>query len=215
MTLRHLLVDVIIQSIGLLAAMGGGIVLLVMAARSGDGGVMTAVTVYGLSLLAMFVCSILNSIASHPPLQAHGLRDHIRALDHAAIYLLIAGTYTPFCLLVIGGTWGFVMLAGIWIAAGLGIASRLIWKRHFEQVRIILYVLMGWSGLAASGVIADHLPLSACLLLVAGGVVYTVGAPVHRLERLPYHSAIWHGCVVAAAALHYSAILLALTGIST
>lgn len=201
---QHLVADMVVQGLGLASALVGGAVLLVMAARDGDDVTLAAVAVYGASLACMFICSILNAAAAHPERKAA-----LRAWDHASIYLLIAGTYTPFCLLVVGGGLGWGLLAGIWATAILGILAKTVFYPRFARARIMVYVLMGWSGVLAAHRMWDRLPVTALALLLSGGLIYTLAAPMHRMERVPYHSAIWHGCVVSAAGLHWGAILMA------
>jgi len=136
----------------------------------------------------------------------------IRLLDHAFIYCLIAGTYTPFCLLVIGGVQGLRLLLIMWLAAALGVVLRVALHRRFQHALITLYVLMGWSGMIHADLIATRMTTAGLCLLLAGGVLFTLGAPLHRWSGLRYHSAIWHGCVVAASACHYAMMLLILNG---
>jgi hemolysin III len=207
---REHLVDLAIQGCGLAAALAGTVTLVMLSMQWGDGMAVAATAAYGASLIAMFVCSILNARSYVDPNADPGRREFIRLLDHAAIYLLIAGTYTPFCLLMIGGRRGAVLLAGVWLAAAIGIAMRA--KRRFEHLGILLYVLLGWSGVVQMAAVVERLPPAATLLLTVGGVIYTLAAPVHRWTGLRYHDAIWHGSVVAAAACHYAAILLWVAG---
>jgi hemolysin III len=198
--------DVGVQGTGLVLALFGSLILLHLTVAARDGLAVAAIAIYGVSLLVMFVCSILNAITGQPHRKAVTL-----ALDHAAIYLLIAGTYTPFCLLVIGGTLGWWLLLGVWLASLAGMFVRVLFRRSIVQARVILYVLLGWSGLVAFRAIITHLPPLGSELLLAGGLIYTLGAPLHRWKGLRYHSALWHGCVLCAACLHYAALVLAVT----
>ncbi len=199
-------VDIIIQATGLIASLGGVAVLVYLTLAWADGIATAAALTYGLTLIAMFACSILNATVQHP-----GRRSLVRLLDHAFIYLLIAGTYTPFCLMVIGGTRGVNLLIGIWFAALLGVIIRVAFHRRLKGAIITLYILMGWSGLINYDVIVHRLTATGLVLLAIGGVLYTVGAPLHRWSGLRYHSAIWHSCVLLAAGCHYYAVLLILT----
>jgi len=204
---REAMADVVIQLVGLASALVGSVVLLSLSFDSRSGVTVAATAVYGGSLLAMFVCSILNALATEPVRKAR-----LRALDHVVIYVLIAGTYTPFCLLVIGGVHGWALLAAVWAAALAGVFSRLIFHRWVAKARITLYVLLGWSGLVAGLPVFDRLPVLGTVFLVVGGLIYSVAAPLHRWTTLRYHNALWHGCVVAAACCHYGAVFLAVTG---
>ena len=198
--------DLAVQGTGLVSALFGGIMLLRVTLAAHDGLAVIAITVYAISLLAMFACSILNAVTALPHRKAVTL-----ALDHAAIYLLIAGTYTPVCLLVIGGALGWWLLLAVWLAALAGVFVRVLFRRGVVKARTLLYVLLGWSGLVAARAIVTHLPPLGSELLLAGGVIYTLGAPLHRWKGLRYHNALWHGCVVCAACLHYAALLLAVS----
>jgi hemolysin III len=200
---RHeLLADVVIQGAGLMASIVGFGILAYLSMTWADGIAMAATLTYGATLIAMFICSLLNATVEHPL---------VRLIDHSVIYLLIAGTYTPFCLLVIGGERGVTLLIGVWLAAILGVVIRVLSHRRLKSAMITLYVLMGWCGLIHIDVILQRLHIGALILLAVGGILYTVGAPLHRWSGLRYHSAIWHGCVLAAAACHYSAIVLILS----
>ncbi len=199
---RELLADVVVQGAGLVASIIGVGILVYLTMTWADDVAMTAALTYGVTLIAMFFCSLLNATVPHPL---------VRLIDHSVIYLLIAGTYTPFCLLVIGGDRGITLLIGVWLAAVLGVVIRVLSHRRLKSAMITLYVLMGWCGLIHLDVILQRLHVGALVLLAVGGVLYTVGAPLHRWSRLRYHSAIWHGCVLAAAACHYSAIVLILS----
>jgi hemolysin III len=200
---REQLIDLAVQAAGLLASVVGVAALITRTISLADGIAIAAALTYGLTLVAMFACSILNTTVQHPswgPL--------CRLLDHAFIYFLIAGTYTPFCLLAIGGPRGIDLLIGVWLAAIIGVAIRILYHHRFQGAVITLYLLVGWSGLIHLDVILHRVASTALALLALGGVLYSAGAPIHRWARLPYHSAIWHGCVVLAAACHYGAILL-------
>jgi hemolysin III len=199
---REQIADVVIQGAGVVASTIGVGVLIYLSLSWADGIATAAALTYGVTLVAMFICSLLNATVQHPV---------VRLVDHSVIYLLIAGTYTPFCLLVIGGDRGITLLIGVWLAAILGVVVRVLSHRKLKSAVITLYVLMGWCGLIHLDVILQRLHIGALILLAVGGVLYTIGAPLHRWSRLRYHSAIWHGCVLAAAACHYSAILLILS----
>lgn len=201
--------DLAVQGSGLVLAVAGAIILLVVSARLADKMAVAAIAVYGATLLAMFVCSILNAAILHPRVNAW-----CKAFDHSAIYALIAGTYTPFALLAVGGRQGWILLAVIWIAAAAGMAARFVFHRWLAQARITLYVLMGWAGLGVAPAMLEHLSGAGIALIVIGGIIYTAGAPLHRLAGLRYHAALWHGCVLAAAGCHYAAVALALEGYS-
>jgi hemolysin III len=200
---RDELIDVAVQGLGLAASLVGVGAMLDRASQSGRPEAVGASLIYGLTLVAMFTFSLLNTLVRDPKRQAV-----IRLLDHAFIYCLIAGTYTPFCLLVLGGETGLRLLYIMWLAAALGVVLRVALHKRFQSALITLYVLMGWSGIIHADIIATRLTTAGLVLLVAGALLYTLPAPLHRFTRLKYHSAIWHGCVLAGAACHYAMVLL-------
>ena len=161
-----------------------------------------SLAVYGLGLVAVFACSAAYNMVWHP-----NWKEVLRRLDHAAIFVMIAGSYTPFSLAVIGGTWGWALFAVVWAVAALGVALKLFLPRRFERAAIVLYLAQGWSVLVVVEPLAAALSTPALSLLVAGGVIYTLGVVFHLWRSLPYHNAIWHALVLIAAACHYLAIL--------
>jgi len=190
--------DLAIQSAGLVAATGGTLLLVRLAGNRAEPAAVVACAIYGAGLIAMFACSLFNAKAS----TRH--KGFAQLLDHCVIYFLIAATYTPFCLLMVGGTEGTVMLWLVWVLALAGIALRL--AHRARRVGILLYVLLGWVALLRIDVVIARLPAMGLALLALGGVIYTLGAPLHRLSRLPYHDALWHGSVATAAGCHFAAI---------
>ena len=200
---RDEVIDISVQGLGLAASLIGVGAMLDRAAQSGRPEALGASLIYGLTLVAMFTFSLLNTVVRDPKRQSV-----IRLLDHAFIYCLIAGTYTPFCLLVLGGETGLRLLYFMWLTAALGVVLRIVLHKRYRNALITLYVLMGWSGAIHADVIATRLTTAGLVLLVAGALLYTLPAPLHRFSRLKYHSAIWHGCVLAGAACHYAMVLL-------
>jgi hemolysin III len=196
-------IDIAIQGSGLVASLIGVGAMLDRAAFLGRPEAVGASLIYGLTLVAMFTFSLLNTVVRDPKRQAV-----IRLLDHSFIYCLIAGTYTPFCLLVLGGDMGWHLLVIMWLAAILGVVLRISLHSRYQHALITLYVAMGWSGVVHADLVASRMTTAGLVLLIAGGLLYTLPAPLHRFTRLPYHSAIWHGCVLAAAACHYAMVLL-------
>jgi hemolysin III len=202
-TSRAEAIDIAVQAGGLAASLVGVGAMLDRAAALGRPEALGASLIYGLTLVAMFTFSLLNTVVRDPRRQAV-----IRLLDHSFIYCLIAGTYTPFCLLVLGGETGLRLLVIMWLAALLGVVLRIVLHKRFQHALITLYVAMGWSGAVHADLIITRMTTAGLLLLIAGALLYTVPAPLHRFTRWKYHSAIWHGCVLAAAACHYAMVLL-------
>lgn len=200
---RNEAIDIAIQGSGIAASLVGVGAMLDRAAVLGRPEALGASLIYGLTLVAMFTFSLLNTVIRDPKRQAM-----IRLLDHSFIYCLIAGTYTPFCLLVLGGATGWHLLIIMWLAAALGVVLRIALHKRFQHALITLYVAMGWSGVVHADLIATRMTTAGLALLITGALLYTLPAPLHRFSRLKYHSAIWHGCVLAAAACHYAMVLL-------
>ncbi|MBO9456795.1 hemolysin III family protein [Paracoccus sp. R12_1] len=199
---QELLADGIVHAIGVLLALIGTAVLILQASAWGSTGAQLAAWVYGLGLVGALAVSFIYNML--PPSRAKWI---MRRLDHSAIFILIAATYTPFLQPGIGHPVVFAMLVAIWTMAGLGVTLKCALPGRHDRLAVILYLLMGWSGLVAIGPIAAHLPPLSVILIVVGGVIYSAGVIFHVWERLRFQNAIWHGFVVAAAAAHYGAVL--------
>jgi len=182
--------------LGLPAAVG-----VVASAAGGGWGELLPVALYAAGLLAMLGCS-----AAYHLRRASPRRDWLRRLDHAAIFAMIAGTYTPFTL-KLERAWATGLTAGIWTMAALGIAAKLWRPRALPSLSVALYLALGWIGLVALGPFTSTLAMTTLLLLAFGGVLYSAGVIFHLWQRLPYQNAIWHGFVLVAAGVHYSAVL--------
>ncbi|RAI61125.1 PAQR family membrane homeostasis protein TrhA [Roseicella frigidaeris] len=192
--------DAAVHVVGLLA---GGLACLGLALTAADGGrPAAALGLYAGGLLAMLGCSALYNLA-----RPGQWRRILQRLDHAAIFLMIAGTYTPVALLAIGGGWGWALFATVWTGALTGAALKLLAPARIERAAILLYLLLGWVGLLAMGPLLQSLPPRDLLLLLCGGALYSLGVRVHLATRLRFHTAIWHGLVLAAAACHYAVVL--------
>jgi len=195
-------VDLCLHLIGLAAAaVGAGTLMAGAAARQST--LMTAsVAIYGVALLAMISASALYNAAS-----SGRRREWLRRCDHAAIFFMIAGTYTPFTLVCMGGAWGFGIAFFVWSVALVGMAVKLLAPHHLEGFSTTLYLALGCVILVAFGPFLEGVPHTAVILLAAGGLLYSSGIIFHLWTRLPYHNAIWHGFVFTAAACHWVAVL--------
>jgi len=195
--------DGVMHVLGVIAAVAGVSALIVWAALTAEPGRIWPLVVYAVGLLASFGFSAGYNMTLHAKTRAV-----LRRFDHAAIYLLIAGTYTPMALIGLGGRAGLWLTAAIWALALLGMVMKLGFFHRFERAGFVLYLAMGWLGIVAVWPLLQALPLAALLLLGAGGVIYTLGTIFYQLDRIPFSRAIWHGHVLAAAAVHYAAVLL-------
>jgi len=173
-----------------------------LAIWQGGFGMATAVAVYAVCVIAMIGCSMAYNMAEN-----HKRKSLLRRFDHAAIFLMIAGTYTPFTALRFDGAWAISMTTLIWALALIGAAGKLFLSGVPKKVWLPYYLGMGWLVVAAIGPLVSGVPLAALILLAIGGALYTIGVPFYVWERLPFRRAIWHGFVVAAAGVHYAAVL--------
>ncbi|HKI83618.1 MAG TPA: hemolysin III family protein [Candidatus Krumholzibacteria bacterium] len=193
---------VLTHGLGALLALVGLVVLLLHAVKTADPWRIVAAWIYGASLILLYLISTLYH--GLPPSRAKNV---FRALDHSAIYLLIAGTYTPFTLVPLRGAWGWSLFGVIWGLAVLGIVQEALLRRRFRGVSLGLYLLMGWIVVIAARPLAASLPTGCLLLLAAGGAAYSGGIYFYLSRRVPYHHAIWHLFVLAGSACHYLAVL--------
>lgn len=204
---RHLTVaeqvaDAIVHGIGIVAGLVAGTALLVLALVKTAPEAVPALTVYVASFVGVFAISAAFNLWPVTP-----VKRYLARLDQAAIFLFIAGTYTPF-LAVIGGTpTGSVLAIVVWGASLIGVALKLLVPERFGRLAILLYLGIGWSGVMAFHTLASNLPPAALWLIVAGGIVYSLGIVFHLWEKLKFQTAVWHGFVVVAAMLHFLAVL--------
>lgn len=168
-----------------------------------DSRRLIAAAVYAAGLLAMLGCSAAYNLTRPSP-----RKELLRRFDHAAIFLMIAGSYTPFMGSLEQTDWGWTLLGVVWLVALAGVTVKLAFPRRLEGVSILLYLGLGWIVLVALRPLAESVTATTVALLVVGGVLYSAGVIFHLWESLPFQKAIWHGMVVAAAACHYGAILL-------
>jgi hemolysin III len=201
-TLRERVADGCIHIIGVTASLVAMTALLIIGVKSDTALWAASLTIYGLALVATFSCSAGYNLVVRPK-----LKEVLRRLDHAAIFLMIAGTYTPFILIKMNTPWGLGLLAVVWAMAAIGIAIKLFAPRYLEGLSTALYLVQGWAVIAAWEPLMSAMPGRVLTLLVAGGVLYTVGVVFHLWERLPYQNAIWHGFVLSAASCHFAAVI--------
>lgn len=187
---------------GVVLSLLGAIVLLLAARASGAPHALASCAIYALTLVLLYTASTLYHSRAWPDAKAL-----LRTLDHIAIFLLIAGTYTPFVLITLHGAWGWSLFAITWALALLGVVFELSSLRRFRRVQIALYIAMGWIGLVAIGPLVAALPRAGLWLLFGGGAAYTLGVVFYRMHRLRYHHALWHLFVLGGSVLQYFAVL--------
>ncbi|MEZ5994902.1 MAG: hemolysin III family protein [Hyphomonadaceae bacterium] len=189
---------------------GVGAVLLTFAVGAALGlaiwqgglSMASAVAVYGVCVMAMIGCSMAYNLTETPKRKAL-----LRRFDHAAIFLMIAGTYTPFTTIRFEGAWAISMTSVVWALALIGAAGKLFLPGVGKRAWLIFYFGLGGLAVAAIGPMLSGVPLAGLVLLVIGSMLYAVGVPFYIWESLPFRRAIWHGFVMAAAAVHYAAVL--------
>lgn len=187
--------------VGTVLAVGGTAVIVPLAAEHGGARAAIALSIYGAMMILMYLSSTLYHSVRGPAKQV------FHVFDHCAIYLLIAGTYTPLALLTLRGPVGWWLLGVIWSLALLGILKDIFFRGRFRIASVVLYVLMGWMVVAAFGPLRQHLPTPGILWLAAGGVAYTGGIVFYGLRRLTHNHGLWHLCVMAGSVCHYIAVL--------
>jgi hemolysin III len=198
----EIIADGVVHAIGLTLGLGGAITILIEANNSVRGDAFVPVFVYLAGLLAMLALS-----ATYNMWPVCGAKWLLRRFDHSAIYLLIAGTYTPFLAQMKAALSSAGLTIGIWLVAALGIALKLLLPGRFERLSIILYLLLGWSGVIAYNAAVSVLPSSSLWLIAAGGALYSIGLIFHFWQRLRFQNAIWHAFVLLAASCHYIAVV--------
>jgi len=186
----------------LLAAIGLA-VLVVSSVRHGTAVHIVCALVYGLSLFMLFASSTFYHASRNT-----GFKAILRRLDHAAIFLLIAGSYTPFTLVTLGGPWGWSIFGVVWGLAFIGLFFEGALRRRWVGFSLGLYITMGWVAVVAIKPLLETLPRGGVVLLLAGGLSYTFGTIFYLWRRIPYHHALWHVAVLAGSILHYFAVLL-------
>jgi hemolysin III len=201
-SVAELVVDAVVHSIGLVVALAFGTILLIVAGTTTAPEALPALVVYVSTLVAVLAVSLAYNLWPRSP-----IKSWLARVDQAAIFLFIAGTYTPF-LAAIGGTPTSLILGSfVWGASLIGVALKLIVPEKFGRLAIVLYLAIGWSGVLVFQAMAQVLPASTLWLLLAGGVAYSAGIVFHVWEKLKFQNALWHVFVVAGASLHLWAVL--------
>ncbi len=180
--------------------------LIVLAARSGDAWKIVGCSIYGAALLVLYGAStIYHSVRGRA-------KNALRKLDHCSIYLLIAGTYTPFALVTLRGPWGWTLFGLAWGLAAVGIAQEFVFGKGARRLSILIYVVMGWMGVAALRPLADGLGTPGLAWLLAGGLLYTGGIAFYLLdERVRHFHGVWHLFVLGGSAAHFVAVAFYVT----
>lgn len=205
--LRSLSVEEVANSLthgfGLLLSIAGFVFLLALAITKGDVWHIASAVVYGLSLVILYAASTLYHSEVEP-----GRKHVLQLVDHCCIYLLIAGSYTPFLLVLMRDTLGFGLLAFVWAFALFGIAMKVIFRGRFNAAGVVSYLAMGWIGIIAIHPLYLMLGWEPLALVLGGGASYSLGVVFFGWHSLRHHHAIWHGFVLGGSILHYLAVVL-------
>ena len=198
----------ITHGIGSGLSIAGLILLVVLAVLHGDINKIISFSIFGASLVILYICSTL-----YHGLQQPKAKKIFKIFDHSAIYLLIAGTYTPFLIVGLRGTAGWTLLVVVWIIALIGITFKIFFIERFQILSVVSYLLMGWLCVFIFREMLVSIPIGGLIWLAAGGFLYTIGVLFYALQKIPYMHAIWHFFVMGGSICHYFAVLLFLAPI--
>lgn len=200
---RYELANSLTHGAGLALAIAGCAILVVIAALHASAWHIIACSIYGATLVCLYAASTL-----YHAVRSRRWKRIFRIIDHSSIYLLIAGTYTPFTLVNLRGAWGWSLFGLVWGLTMAGILFKVWFVDHFPIASTIVYLLMGWLAVVAIKPLFAAVPLAGLLWILAGGLLYTAGVGFFAWQRLPYHHAIWHVFVLGGSVCHYIAVLL-------
>ena len=198
---REELASALTHGLAAVAALAGSAVLITLAALHGDTWQLGASIVFGVTLLLLYVASTLYHSVQHPV-----AKGRLKVFDHCAIYLLIAGTYTPFTLIGLRGPWGWGLFIAIWTLAIGGVVFKLFYTGRFKRLSTLIYIAMGWLIIVAIKPMLNSLDAWTLGWLLAGGLFYTLGTYFYHRESIPYSHAIWHMFVIAGSVCHFVAV---------
>lgn len=199
---HEIVADGVVHGIGIVFALIGATALIFYATVWSSYGEIAAAWIYGLGLILCLSISFTYNIWPHSR-----TKWILRRFDHSAIFILIAATYTPFLQRGAEDPYILAVLIAMWLTAIGGIVLKCVFPGRYDRLAILLYLAMGWSGVMVMGPVAEYLPPVTMWLIVIGGLIYSLGVVFHVWERLRFQNAIWHGFVVAAAAVHYGAVM--------
>ena len=201
-TLVEEIANSITHGLGLVLSVAAFTILVVYASMEGDPWRITAFSIYGSSLTILYLVSTLYHSLTNSRIKAI-----FRRLDHAAIYLLIAGTYTPFILISLRTTWVIYILPIVWTMAVIGVYIKVFYIHRYERLTLVYYIIMGWMALIAVKPLFNSIPIESFVWIIVGGVAYTTGVIFYVWNRLPFNHTIWHGFVLAGSFSHFMGML--------
>lgn len=189
------------HGLGMALSIAGLCVMVVYASLQGGAYRIVGASIFGASMVALYLSSTLYHVSRRPR-----LKQVFRVLDHSAIYLLIAGSYTPFTLISLRGGWGWSLFGVIWGLAVCGVFLKIFFVGRFQALSVAVYLAMGWLAIIAFKPVLAALPTVGFLWLAAGGIMYTVGVVFYAWRQMPYHHAVWHLFVLAGTACHFVSV---------
>ncbi len=189
------------HGVGVLLGVAGLVLMVVASVRHGDAWHVVSTAIFGTTLVLLYTAS-----TAYHSVEREKTRLLLRKFDHAAIFLLIAGTYTPFVLVTLRGVWGWSLFGVVWGLAVVGVIMKFWFAGRFRVISTLIYIAMGWLVMIAIKPLMAALSADGLKLLVAGGLCYTGGAVFYLWKRLPYHHAIWHLFVLAGSICHWAAV---------
>jgi hemolysin III len=198
----EMIADGVVHAIGVSLGLVGAIAIIIVARNTTQAIAVPSVVVYAVALLSMLGFSAAYNIWPISP-----VKWVLRRFDHSAIFVMIAGTYTPLIAVLKSSLVSAGLLVGVWSTAALGVALKLLFPGRYDRLAVVAYLLLGWSGVVAWKTVVASLPSLSLWLLAAGGVLYSAGVVFHGWRSLRFHNAIWHGFVLLAAGCHYGAVL--------
>ena len=203
-SVKEELANTLTHGFGMLLGVVGLILLLIKAVdHNADILTITSMSIYGASIIVLFLASTLyHAISSQKAKRA------LKTFDHCAIYLLIAGSYTPFLLVSLRTPLAIGLMIVIWVLALMGVIMKLVFVYRFEKLSLVTYLMMGWLSLVVIYQLALNLEIGGLALLAAGGIIYSLGVIFYVAKRIPFNHAIWHGFVLVGCACHFFAIYL-------
>ena len=205
-TISEEIVNSILHGIGVIGATAG-LVLLTLRTLGFLGGqregglVVVATIIFSITMIAMFLISTLYHAIQH-----QGAKRILRKMDHSVIFIFIAGTYTPFCLAGLGGAWGWGFFAFEWSLAALGITLNILGNKKFKKIEVAAYIMMGWAIVVGIIPLARAVPIQSIILVIAGGIAYTLGTLWYRRKEVKYSHSIWHFFVIIGTVCHWFSI---------
>jgi len=194
-------VNVLTHGIGFLMSVAALALMVVFASLDGNAWHIVGVSIFGASLVVLYLASTLFHWSVRPK-----VRKYLNVFDHSAIYVLIAGTYTPFLLVTLNGPWGWSLFGVIWGLAIAGVVFKMFFTGRFDKLSLLIYVLMGWLILIAIVPLIQNLSTMGLIWLLIGGISYSIGAVFYLLSKMPFNHAIFHFWVLGGSICHFFAV---------